>query len=121
MTDLITELKPNQIFVFGSNTAGMHGAGAARQAHEQFGAKYGVGEGRTGQCYAFPTLNGRLRKREDYALVVSAMKFKMYAETYPDLEFLLTKVGCGLGGYEEWEMKWLFRNMPPNVVRPQGW
>ena len=36
------------IFVFGSNLAGIHGGGAARVAFKQYGAKWGVGEGRTG-------------------------------------------------------------------------
>jgi len=49
---MITKLEPNERFVFGSNLAGRHGAGAAKQAHDQFGAVYGVGEGPTGQCYA---------------------------------------------------------------------
>ena len=45
----------NTIFVFGSNPKGIHGAGAAKVAMEQFGAKYGVGEGLTGNSYALPT------------------------------------------------------------------
>ena len=32
----ITELKPNEIFVFGSNLEGMHGGGAAQVAMERF-------------------------------------------------------------------------------------
>ena len=47
----IAELKPNEIFVFGSNLAGMHGGGAARVAMERFGAIWG-------QCYAIPTMQG---------------------------------------------------------------
>ena len=49
---MITTLAPNQIFVFGSNLAGIHGAGAARQARKQFGAAIGIGEGLTGRSYA---------------------------------------------------------------------
>ena len=45
----------NTIFVFGSNPTGIHGAGAAKVAREQFGAKAGVGEGLTGNSYALPT------------------------------------------------------------------
>lgn len=45
----------NTIFVFGSNPKGVHGAGAAKVAREQFGAVYGVGEGLTGNSYALPT------------------------------------------------------------------
>ena len=52
----ITRLEPNEIFVFGSNLAGFHGGGAARIANEHFGAEWGVGVGRTGQCYAIPTM-----------------------------------------------------------------
>lgn len=43
------------IFVFGSNPKGVHGAGAAKTAREQFGAQSGVGEGLTGSSYALPT------------------------------------------------------------------
>lgn len=37
----ITELKPNEVFVFGSNLAGAHAGGAARIAMERFGAVWG--------------------------------------------------------------------------------
>lgn len=51
----ILSLKPNQIFVFGSNPEGRHGAGAAKTAKDKFGANYGQGEGMQGQSYALPT------------------------------------------------------------------
>jgi hypothetical protein len=38
----ITELKPNQVFVFGSNLAGLHGGGAAADAARLFAARNGV-------------------------------------------------------------------------------
>ena len=41
--DFITHLEPNEVFVFGSNLAGMHGGGAARIAYEKFSAEWGVG------------------------------------------------------------------------------
>ena len=49
----ISELKENEIFVFGSNLAGVHGGGAAR-----FGAVWGEGMGLHGQTYAIPTMQG---------------------------------------------------------------
>ena len=52
----ITHLSSCEVFVFGSNLAGHHHGGAARMAHEQFGAEWGVGVGPTGQCYAIPTM-----------------------------------------------------------------
>ena len=41
----ITKLQPDEIFVFGSNLAGMHGGGAARLAYQKFGAVWGQGVG----------------------------------------------------------------------------
>ena len=54
--DHITHLSACEVFVFGSNLAGHHHGGAARMAHECFGAEWGVGVGPTGQCYAIPTM-----------------------------------------------------------------
>lgn len=54
--ETIKELKDNQIFVFGSNPSGIHGAGAAKVA-VSFGAKYGIGRGLQGQTYALITKN----------------------------------------------------------------
>lgn len=54
--ETIKELKENQIFVFGSNPQGRHGAGAAKAAMS-FGAKYGIGRGLQGQTYALITKN----------------------------------------------------------------
>ena len=53
----ITKLKENEIFVFGSNPEGRHGAGSAKIAKDKFGAQYGVGRGLTGSCWALPTKN----------------------------------------------------------------
>ena len=52
----IDSLKPNQVFVFGSNSAGAHYGGAARTAVQKFGAIMGQGEGLQGQSYAIPTM-----------------------------------------------------------------
>jgi len=118
---MIETLKPNQIFVFGSNLAGKHYGGAARQAQEQFGAEYGVGEGFTGQCYAFPTLDENFGIRTDDEITKSVEDFFACAKTNPDLEFLLTKVGCGIAGYNEKYMIEKFKHAPRNVVKPEGW
>ena len=50
----ISELKENEIFVFGSNLAGVHGGGAARFAYERFGAVWGEGVGLHGQTPSLP-------------------------------------------------------------------
>lgn len=117
----IGNLLPHEIFVFGSNLLGQHGGGAAKIAHEKFGARWGVGMGLTGQCYAFPTLNEKYEKMEVSELKAFVASLKLTAELIPSKLFLLTKVGCGIAGFEESEMKVLFEDMPPNVIKPKGW
>ena len=129
-TEMITTLKPDEIFVFGSNTSGRHGRGAARQAYYDFGAEYGTGEGLTGQCYALPTLNGIYAQRTEIELIESIRAFYRCAADNPKLTFLLTKVGTGLAGFDEQTMMRLFHAPvlflcaavpPPNIVWPEGW
>ncbi len=121
---------PNQIFVFGSNTAGVHGKGAARTAREFFGAQKGVAEGPTGQCYAIPTRIYIGRDDEHWKvrfepvpltdIMRSIFKFLEYAWEHPEQEFLVTKIGCGYAGYEANDIKELFKgsDIPPNVALP---
>lgn len=120
---MITELKENEIFVFGSNLSGMHGGGAANQAYQSFNAEWGVGEGLTGRCYAFPTMNEQMNKRDESELIESVKKLYACALVNLDKVFLLTKVGCGIAGYREEHMKNLFNKIkaPDNVVKPIGW
>ena len=123
--DNITELKPGEIFVFGSNVDGVHGAGAARTAFDKFGAVWGIGEGLTGLTYAFPTLDGPselgLRQRSTRALERSRDKFYKVVKENPDKLFYLTKVGCGLGGYDELYMQMFFIEDVDNLAKPEGW
>lgn len=118
---MIVALQPHEIFVFGSNIMGHHGGGAARQAHEMFGARREVGEGLTGQSYAFPTLDHNYRKVSNTRLHASRLKLYECAERHPDKVFLLTKVGCGIAGFPEEKMRKLFANAPKNIVKPEGW
>lgn len=132
--DNITELAPNGIFVFGSNTKGVHGSGAAKKAARHFGAQRGIGEGLTGQCYALPTLNAdsrggfHLEKRTDYELLGSIFEFYCCVADNPRYTSLLTKVGCGLAGYDEAHIIDLFHKVSvrfngslANIVWPEGW
>ena len=128
--DNITKLGPNEIFTFGSNTAGRHGKGAARQAYHNFGAVYGVGEGLMGQSYAFPTLDGNFSQRTEVELVESIRALYQCCVDNPGLTFFLTRVGCGLAGLSDTYMKELFhapvlflgaQGPPKNIVWPEGW
>lgn len=113
--DMITRLMPGQIIVVGTNIQGLHGAGAARYAYDHFGLRWRVGEGLSGQAYALPTMEGPAALRKAVA------RFITYAELSNDLTFLLTKVGCGIAGYSEDEVSWMFAGAPVNVLRPAGW
>lgn len=109
--DFITSLQPNEIFVFGSNIHGMHGGGAARIAYMKFGAKWGVGEGLTGQSYALPTMEGGV----DY-IAEKVQNFLACAKAHPELTFLVTKVACGIAGFTIEEIAPLFTEDRKSVV-----
>jgi hypothetical protein len=115
VNQMITELRPGQVIVVGTNALGAHIGGAARYAHEHFGLKWGVGEGLSGQTYALPTMEGIA------SFAQAAMRFQLFAELAPDMTFLLTKVGCGIAGYDESLVMELFADAPANVIRPEGW
>jgi hypothetical protein len=114
----ITELSQCEIFVFGSNLEGQHAGGAARIAHEKFGAVWGVGVGPTGRSYAIPTMHGGVDAIKPYV-----DQFVEYAKTHPLNRFLLTRIGCGIAGFTDREMAPLFRNVLalPNVAIPAAW
>jgi len=117
--DHIIELKPNEVFVFGSNLAGIHGAGAARFAHKVFGAKFGVGIGMTGRCYALPTKDENIWTLPLTEIQGHIIDFLDFAKENPDKTFLLTPVGCGLAGWTPEDVAPMFKNYPSNVIIPR--
>lgn len=117
----ITSLKENQIFVFGSNEAGIHGLGAALTARENFGAETGVGFGPTGQTYAIPTKDKNISTLDVPKIDHYVSMFILYALQNPDKEFLVTRVGCGLAGYTDMIMSKMFVNAGENVILPIEW
>ena len=99
----ITELKPDEVFVFGSNLAGMHGGGAARVAVQRFGAVMGQGVGLQGQSYAIPTMQGGVETIKPYV-----NEFIEFAKAHPELFFYVTRIGCGIAGFRDEEIAPLF-------------
>lgn len=99
----ITELKDNEIFVFGSNLQGSHGGGAAAIAAKKFGAIWGQGVGLQGQSYGIPTMHGGVAEIKPYI-----DEFIEFAKQNPNLIFLVTRIGCGIAGFTEEEMAPLF-------------
>ena len=112
----IEQLEPNEIFVFGSNLAGMHGGGAARVAYEKFGAVWGQGVGLQGQTYAIPTMQGGVDAIRPYV-----DEFIAFAKSHPQYTFLVTPIGCGIAGFEEEEIAPLFKAALgiENIVLPE--
>lgn len=99
----IDDLQENQVFVFGSNLAGMHGGGAARVARLRFGAVMGNGVGMQGRSYAIPTMQGGTKTIRPYV-----NDFIAYAKEHPELTFLVTPIGCGIAGFEPEDIAPLF-------------
>jgi len=110
------ELEPNEIFVFGSNLAGMHGGGAAWIAYERFGAIMGQGVGLQGQSYAIPTMQGGVETIKPYV-----DEFIEFASKHPEYKFLVTKIGCGIAGFRVEEIAPLFAEAidMDNVILPE--
>lgn len=92
-----------EVFVFGSNLQGAHYGGAARIAHMRFGAEWGVGVGLRGQSYAIPTMQGGVETIAPYV-----DEFVAFAKAHPELEFLVTRIGCGIAGFTDAEIAPLF-------------
>lgn len=114
----ITFLAPNEVFVFGSNLAGLHGGGAALLARERFGAVSGEGIGHHGQTYAIPTKDERIETLPLDDIAEHVSEFLDYARHKPDLTFLVTRIGCGLAGYTPADIAPFFSHSPANVILP---
>lgn len=109
-----------RIFVFGSNLAGIHGAGSAKFAVSNYGASYGVGVGRTGMAYAIPTKDENLRTLPLVRIRGHVESFVRYAIAHPDVEFDVVAIGCGLAGYEPRDIAPMFHDAPENVHLPES-
>ena len=99
----IDSLMEDEVFVFGSNLAGMHGGGAAYAAFKLFGAVMGCGVGLRGQSYAIPTMQGGVETIKPYV-----DDFIAFAKEHPELFFFVTRIGCGIAGFRDKEIAPLF-------------
>jgi len=115
--DYISDLQENEIFVFGSNLEGSHGGGAAKTAHDKFGAIWGQGVGLQGRSYGIPTMHGGT---EDIRPFVD--EFIDFAIAHPALQFLVTRVGCGIAGFHDAEIAPLFARAADvsNICLPES-
>lgn len=112
----IAELRPNEIFVFGSNLEGAHGGGAALLAWREWGAIWGQGSGLQGQTYGIPTMHGGPEAIRPYV-----DEFIRFARQHSDTVFLVTEIGCGIAGFKPAQIAPLFKEAAdvPNIYLPQ--
>ena len=111
----ISGLRPDEVFVFGSNLAGMHGGGAAWVAFRKFGAVMGQGVGLQGQSYAIPTMQGGVETIAPYV-----DEFIAFAKEHPERFFYVTRIGCGIAGFRDSQIAPLFADAVdvPNICLP---
>ena len=110
VTPFITELKENEIFVFGSNESGRHGKGAAKTAMK-WGAKYGKAKGIQGNTYGIPTVNASITNKLSLNKIQKYIwEFIGYTIVHPENIFFVTEIGCGLAGWSYKDIAPLFKN-----------
>lgn len=115
-----TQPADDQVFVFGSNLAGVHGAGAAKAA-VRYGARYGHGIGLQGRSYAIPTKDVDIKTLPIDTIKPYIDRFKRLTNDYPQVKFFITRVGCGLAGYKDSQIAPLFKGCSSNCSFPKDW
>lgn len=125
---ILKSLPDNGIFVFGSNTEGRHGAGAAKYAYTYFGAIYGSPGGFQGHSYAIITKNlyKKVHPSVSPEIIISQItKLYDYALLNKELDFYIaySANGNNLNGYTPQEMANMFSaagEIPENIVFEEG-
>lgn len=113
---------PGQIFVFGSNLSGIHGGGAAKAAHQLYGAKWGEAEGIMGHSYAIPTVQKQIAGSLTLDQIQPAVqRFLVYVADHPETEFLVTRIGCVLAGHKDSDIAPMFAGATSNCSLPDTW
>lgn len=105
---------PDEIFVFGSNLAGVHGAGAALAALHLYGAEMGKGQGYAGRSYALPTKDHNIRSLNLMQVNEAVCDFVLYVKNHPNEKFFITRVGCGLAGNADEDIAPMFHEIAEN-------
>lgn len=111
----------DEIFVFGSNLAGRHGAGAAKFAFDRLNAVWGIASGMTGRAYAIPTKDQFIETMALYKIEPHIQSFLQFAWKNPELKFFMTRIGCVLAGYKDSDIAPFFKDAPTNINFPESW
>jgi hypothetical protein len=132
---LITSLLENQVFVFGSNPEGIHGAGAAKVAVTKYYAIMGTGRGIMGQSYGLVTKNltpnyyevvsgtrypiAGVRSVSKLQIKLNILELYSYALKHKEMDFLIAyTLAPNLNGYSSEEMAEMFSfaPIPDNII-----
>lgn len=109
------------VLVFGSNDAGIHGAGAAKTAYEKHGARWGFSYGHMGDSFAIPTKDADIRSLPIERVQAYIGGFIAYAKGHPKVKFKVTRIGCGLAGFRDDVIAPLFADAPSNCTFDEAW
>lgn len=109
------------IFVFGSNEAGIHGAGAAKHAYQNLNMPMGKSYGHYGECFAIPTKDYTVQTLPLHVIKDYVRGFLAYARGHPKLNFQVTAIGCGLAGYRNEDIAPIFKLAPANCYFDEDW
>jgi hypothetical protein len=113
----IKELQAGEVFVYGANEGGIHGAGAAKLAMK-WGARFGK-YGFAGQTYGIPTKDKNIQTLPLDKIAKHVSLFLEFARFNKHMTFLVTKIGCGLAGLSVEDIAPMFKNAPVNCVLPE--
>lgn len=108
-------------FVFGSNEAGIHGAGAAKFAYQERGARYGKSYGHYGDSFAIPTKDEAIETLPLDQIQQYVIGFLAYAKGHRKLNFQVTRIGCGLAGLKDRDIAPMFVGAPKNCFFDLAW
>jgi hypothetical protein len=70
---------------------------------------------------AIPTKDERLVTLPLERIAPYVRTFLDYAQAHPELEFMVTRIGCGLAGYSDDQIAPMFADAPNNCQLPMGW
>jgi len=115
-----TQAAAGEIFVFGSNESGIHGAGAAAAALDFYGAKWGHGFGFSGQSFAIPTKDWVINSLSLSQISFYVKRFILVSKII-DKQFFITRIGCGLAGYKDCHIAPMFKGIGDNCDMPIQW
>lgn len=113
--------RKRMVFVFGSNEAGIHGAGAAKFAYKKMGARFGKSYGHHGDSFAIPTKDEYIETLPMERIKQYVGGFLAYAKGHRKVIFQVTRIGCGLAGLSDKDIAELFKTAPPNCHFDEVW